>query len=345
MDITSVEVIRRPGVAIQVGVAPGEKVELAYGNTLKVNVSFDFRGKKQQVTLYGAIGSRGWAGFGEIIHGEATIDLPESPTDFTPCQRSVSILITETIKPGTDYDLYVKIDEYPGAGMPQVDDVINIVGIPPTYELLEETIYPYAYVYDGPSDVSTFTFKSDPFTPAKWIAGKLAAAVEAEVKKAGGRVMEMRVYVDKSPLLWTDWQIEVVGVPASTAGLGVSVGIAWWAVAILAVLAIILIIVITWSIKTIAESFTHKALSPELKATWSRESLISVIGDFEAKLERTPTPPEELQKKSDEELRDYCDQLAEAVVPSKVSWWPIAIGAGVAAVGIGIALATRKSSK
>ena len=342
MDITSMEVIRCPGVAITV--VTGEKVELTYGDTLKVNVSFDYRGLAGSATLYGAIGTRGWAGFNEILHGEVSIDLSESRTDFSRCERSVKIPITSDIKPGTDYDLYVKIKEYKEAGAPEVSDCIDIVGIPPTYELLEETIHPYAYVYDGPCNVSTFTFKTDPFTPAKWIAGKLATAVETEVKKAGGRVIEMRVYVDRSPLLWTDWQIEVVGVPASTAGLGVSVGIAWWAVAILAALAIILIIVITWAIKTIADTFKHKPLSEEIKAAWSKETLISAINDFEEKLDRTPTPPEELEKKSDKELRDYCNELAQEIVPPGVSWWPIAIGAGVVVVGIGVAMATRRTT-
>jgi len=216
--------------------------------------------------------------------------------------------------------------------MPEVDDAINIVGMPPTFELLEETIYPYAYVYDGPCDVSTFTFKTDPFTPANWIAGKLAANIEKKVKEAGGRVMEMRVYVDKSPLLWTDWRIEVVGTPApTTAGVGMPVGIAWWAVAILAALAIVLIIVITWAIKTVVSSFTHKPISEEVKKAWSKETLISAIGDFEEKLKRTPTPPEDLEKKSDQELRDYCDELAEAVAPTVPG-----AGLAIAIIGAGI---------
>lgn len=221
-------------------------------------------------------------------------------------------------------------------GKPQVDDVIDIVGIAPTFKLLEETIYPYAYVYDGPCEVSTFTFTTIPFTPASWIAGRLATHVEDEVKKAGGRVMEMRVYVDENLLRpWTNWRIEVVGIPPATAGVGMALGIAWWAIAILAALAILLTIVITWAIKTIVSSFTHKALSEEIKATWSRESLISVIGDFETKLERTPTPPEELEQKSDQELRDYCNELASAIAPS-VGGAGLALAlAGVGVLGLG----------
>jgi len=334
MNITGVEVIRRnPSMAV-IGVVAGEKIELTYGDTIKVNVQFEYRGLAETVTLYGAIGNRGLLGFDEILHNEVSIVLPESPTDFTLCQRSVDIPITSDISPGTDYDLYCKLLEYPEAGMPEVDDVIDIVGIPPTYELLEETIYPYAYVYDGDAEVSTFTFKSDPFTPAAWIADLLAIHVKDEVKKAGGRVMEMRVYVDKTPLLWADWRIEVVGVPpAPTAGVAISVGIAWWAVAILAALAIALIIVITWAIKTIVSLFTHKPLSPEIKEPMSRETLISLIGDFEEKLELTPTPSEELEEKSDQELRDYCDELAEKVVPPVPDEWLPLILIGVLGVG------------
>lgn len=345
LSITGIEVIRGnhdSNMELAVQAAPGEKVELTYGDSLRVNVRLDYKGPALEATLYGAIGVRG-IGFDERVAGDAPAHFTKSDV-FTPWSGSVEIPITADIKPGTNYDIYCKLKEYPGAGMPRVDDVITITGIPPTFELLEETIYPYAYVYDGPCDVSTFTFKTDLFTPASWIAGRLATHVKDEVRKAGGRVMEMRVYVDKSPLLWTDWRIEVVGVPAATAGLGTSLGIAWWAIAILAALAIALIIVITWLLKTIVSSFTHKTLSEEIKKTWSRETLISVIGDFEEKLKRTPTPPEDLEKKSDDELRTYCDQLAETIAPAP------GLGLVIAAVGVlgaltlvGFAMAKRET--
>jgi hypothetical protein len=329
MNIIGLEVLPGSPGGLAIGAVPPEKVELTYGQKLRVNTSFGYRGLATKVTLYGSIGHRDWIQFWEDCVSEQPIDLPESK-EFTPCVASVDIPITADISPGSDYDIYCKIKEYPGAGLPQVDDVITITGMPPTFELLEETIYPYAYVYDGKCDVCTFTFRTDPFTPASWIAGKLAAACENEVEKAGGRVMEMRVYVDRSPLLWTDWRIEVVGIPPkTTAGVAMSLGIAWWAIAIIAALAIILIIVITWSIKTIVSSFTHKPISEEIKATWSKDTLIKVIGDFETKLERTPTPPEELEKKSEDELRKYCDELASAIAPA-----PGGLGLAIAAAGV-----------
>ena len=345
MNITGVEVIRRnPGVAA-IGVVAGERVELTYGDNLRVNVSFDYRGLAGNATLYVAIGNAGWAGFDEILHNEVSIGLPESLMEFISCERSVDIPITADISPGTGYDLYVKIKEYPEAGAPEVDGVIDIVGIPPTYELLEETIFPYAYVYDGDTEVSTFTFKTDLFTPADWVSSRLADAVKEQVEKDGGRVVEMRVYVDKTPLLWADWRIEIEGIPPKAGGIAMSLGIAWWAIAILAALAIALIIVITWAIKTIVSSFTHKPLSEEIKKAWSRETLISAIGDFEEKLERTPTPPEDLEDKSDQELRDYCNRLAEEIVPPEISLLPLAVIGGLGVLGIGVAAALAARPK
>ena len=340
MDITSVEVIKRPGVAIEV--VTGEKVELTYGDTLKVNTSFDFRGAAGTVTLYGAIGTRGWAGFNEILHGQASIKLPDSRTVFTPCEGSVNITITSDIDPGTDYDLYVKIKENPEAGMPEVDDAIDIVGMPPTYELLEETIYPYAYIYNGDAEVSTFTFKTPAFVPSEWASGKLTKAAEEEVRKQGGRVLELRVYVDKTPLLWTDWQIEVIGTPLAE-GVGTAVGIPIWVAILIAALAIAgLVIIITWAIKTIHKEFEHHPGLSDVKPGWDKETLIKTIHDSEEYWKRTLTPAETLEGMSEDELRDYLDKMAEEEVPSGISWWPIAIGAGVVVLGVGAALATRK---
>ena len=76
-------------------------------------------------------------------------------------------------------------------------------------------------------------------------------------------------------------------------------------------------------------------LSPEIKEAWSRGTLIGTINDFEVKLERTPTPPEEFEEMSDQELRDYCDQLAEQIVPPEVSWLPLAILGGLGLLGVG----------
>ncbi len=337
LSITGVQVIRGnhdANMGLAVEAAPGEKVGLTYGDSLRVNVRLDYKGPALEATLYGAIGVRG-IGFDEKVTGEAPAIFTKSD-NFAPWSGSVEIPISADIAPGADYDIYCKIKEYPGAGMPQVDDVITITGIPPTFELLEETIYPYAYIYDGDAEVSTFTFKTDPFTPASWIAGRLADHFENEVRKAGGRVMEMRVYVDRSPLLWTDWRIEVVGIsPKTTAGLGMSLGLVWWAAILVVAFAIIAVIIVaTLATKTIVGLFKRKPGLEDVKVGWGKETLIKTIQDSEEYWERTPTPIETLEEMSETDLRHLLNEIAEEEVVPPVEGLGLAIAAA-AVLGLG----------
>jgi len=78
MNITGIEVIR-PGVAI--GVVAGEKIELTYGDTLRVNVLFWYRGLARKTILEGAIGKlhafpTDWLEV--LLMSGTTIEIPES---------------------------------------------------------------------------------------------------------------------------------------------------------------------------------------------------------------------------------------------------------------------------
>jgi len=160
-------------------------------------------------------------------------------------------------------------------------------------------------------------------------------------------MLEMRVYVDKSPLLWSNWQIDVISTPPeTTAGLGTSVGIVWWVAIILVILALCLLVVLTYYFIIKPLTYKHKGISPELKEPMSRETLLTLAHDYEVKLEETkpeftPTPPEEVEAMSDDELRDYCDLMAEWIAPAKegIPWELIAILGGVAVLGVGAAVA------
>jgi len=329
MNITGIEIIRNnPGVVADV--ITGEKVELTYGDTLRVNVSLEYRGRAQVVTLYGAIGVRG-IGFLEKVSGEANLNLLGSPEEFSPRAGSVDIAITSDISPGTGYDIYCKIREYPEAGLPEVDDVIDIVGIPPEYELIQHHIFPYAYIYDGDVEVTTATFKSDPFTPAAWLGDKFARKLEEEVRARGGRPLEVKVYVDTTPLFWTDFRVEVVGTPlGAEVTSGIAVGIPVWLAIILVALAIIaVIVVVTLAIKTIVGLFKTYPGLHEVKPGWGKETLMLTIHDSEEYWERPLTPIETLEGMSETELRDYLDDISEEEVPPEVAWLPLAIIGGL----------------
>lgn len=209
------------------------------------------------------------------------------------------------------------------------------VVVPEEYKLIQHTIHHWAYVYDGKAEVCPFEFKLWPeqIPGAPWLGKKIANAFASKLEAEGSKLLELKVYEDTTPTFWTNYRVEVTATASPIA----------WALVIYAVLAILFIIAITFLVKTIHTLFfEHKPLSDEIKKTWDKETLIAVIGDFEAKLDLSPTSAEELESMSSGGLREYCDQLAEIVAPpAKPSVWPWVIAgvAGVVAVG---ALVARK---
>ena len=132
MQVTGLQIFR-PGYG-WVLLGDEEKRILAAGDVLQVSITVPYKGPTQEFTLYGSIGQRGVLGFDEILIGRAPLACPESPNTFTPVEGSVDIPITVAqfmgiggISPGTDYDLYVKIEEKPDV-MAEIDDVIDITG-------------------------------------------------------------------------------------------------------------------------------------------------------------------------------------------------------------------------
>ena len=335
MAITSLEVIR--GNTDAVAAVVGEVLELTYGDTLRITVAIEYQGPALSFPLYGAIGNRlpfpeYVGGFDEILHGEATLELPAC-YDFTPFSAYVDIPITEAIDPGKGevgegYDIYCKIIDHEDAGRPEVDNVITIGGIPPDYQLIQDTVYHWSYVYEGPAEVCTFEFKLGPeqIPGTEWLGKKIVDHFVSELKKEKSKLLWLKVWENKTPIFTTDYIVEV-GASASPIG---------WTPIIYAVLGIIGLFAILFVITRIYEMFFKPApLSEELKKTMSRETLILMANDFEEFLERPITPVEELDKKSDQELRDYCDQLAVVIVPgAPVSKWWLLGAAAVAVAGI-----------
>ncbi|MBA7666883.1 hypothetical protein ES703_74966 [subsurface metagenome] len=240
----------------------------------------------------------------------------------------------------------IHIDIYSGAE--KLDDLqfgnrfdIFVEVPPPEYDLIQHTIYPYAYIYTGDVEVTTATFKTDPFTPAAWMADKFASKLEDEVRARGGRPLELKVYVDKSPLFWTNFRIEVVGTPlGAEVASGIAVGIPIWLAIILVCLAIIAVIIVaTLAIKTIVGLFTTYPGLHDVKPGWGKETLILAIQDSEDFWERPLTPLATLEGMSEADLRDYLDQIAEEEVKPEVAWLPLAIVGGLVVLGVGAAVA------
>ncbi|GAJ01615.1 unnamed protein product, partial [marine sediment metagenome] len=250
----------------------------------------------------------------------------------------------------------VSLLDYREAGHPTEVDVIDIVGIPPTYELIQHTIHPASYVWEGEEEVCIIEF---PLTPeqipfTQWGGLKLADMFANAVEAEGNSLLEVKVYEDTTPLFWTNYRVEIMAAVASEEQ-GVAAPVWPWLVAIGAILVklpwafiikgtltIIGIWLVGWIVEKLIKAVDrviHKppALTDEIIEGLGREDLIPMILYKAPRLE----PPyevteEELEAMSDDGLRALLKELRDRQAP-EVSWWPLVIVGGVAVVGVGVA--------
>ncbi len=364
MIITGFEVIKRnPGVA-PVGVVAGETLPIKVGDTVRVHLTVDYRGQEVDGAIWTAIG---WQvgilikEFIEVFNIRTPVHFDASE-DFVTYQIDCDVPITDIGGYAIEFglygnilDMYAKIMEVPGTDIftDIIMGAIEVLEVPAPldYELIQHTTYHFAYIYDGDVEVTTATFKTGPFTPAAWVADKFAGKLEEEVRAKGGRPLEVKVYVDKTPLLWTNFKVEVVSTPigglTEVAPLNIGVGIAPWLAIILVSLAITAVIIVaTLAFETVMDRIQRKPGLHEVKQAWGKEALTLDVQDAEQYWERTPTPPEELAGMSEEELRDLLDKIAEEEMPPAADMWPLLLLAGLGVVGVGgLAVASAMKKK
>lgn len=123
LKINSIEQLME---GIGVAALPGEKLTVMIGDTVRVRATIDYRGPGLSDTFYGAIGNREFYGFDEVTHGSIPISLPSS-IDWASFELAVDIPV-----PNRDglFDLYVKLIDHLEAGLPELSDVIEVIGIP-----------------------------------------------------------------------------------------------------------------------------------------------------------------------------------------------------------------------
>jgi len=202
---------------------------------------------------------------------------------------------------------------------------------PPDYQLIQHTIYPWAYVFEGDAERCTFEFKLTPeqIPGTEWIGERIVNAFVDELQKEGSRLLELKVYEDITPTFWTNYRVEVTATASPIV----------WAVVVYAVLAILILVAVIFTIKAVDDFVHHrKPLSEETKRTFSRETVTAMI------LELSPeTPPETLAAMSDQELRDLLNNRLAEEAAVGIPWKWIAIGGGAALLLAGaVALITRR---
>lgn len=196
------------------------------------------------------------------------------------------------------------------------------------YELIQHTIYYWAYVYEGDAEVCTFEFKLTPeqIPGTEWLGLRIANTFASELEKQGSKLLELKVYEDTSPIFWTNYRVEV------TAGASPL----WWNAIIIGLLAILFVVAIYFTIKLVDRVFFHrKPLSEETKRTFSRDTLTAMV------LELSPeTSPQTLAAMADQELRDFLNNLL--VGKKGIPWKWIAIGGIAGLLLIGGLVLTKK---
>lgn len=111
--------------SIGVAALPGEKLTVAIGDTVRVRATVDYRGPRLDDYFYGAIGNREFYGFDEVTNNDVPITLPSS-IDWLSYELTVDIPAPN--RAGL-FDLYVKISGHTEAGLPEVSNVIEVIGV------------------------------------------------------------------------------------------------------------------------------------------------------------------------------------------------------------------------
>jgi len=374
MRITSIEVIRgNPGVAgnpVALGVPIGEKLPVEVGDTVRVHMVVDHRGPLiENAEVYTAIGWDTGIVIPEFVEAYVgrTPDLTfDESLDFITYEMVCDVPIDPVLMPlefalyGSSLDIYAKIINVPGPDIftPYEYKVIEVAGVEEgEYELIQHTIHPAAYVYEDEAEICTIQFplgpEQDPFS--QWggltIAEAFANAVEAE----GNSLLEVKVYEDTTPLLWTNYRVEIKAAVASeeqgvaiwpwlVAIGGILLTLPWGKI-ILGVLGILGIWIAGWVIERLIKSVDrviHKpsSLTDEVIDALGREDLIPMIL-YKAPRGEPPyeVSPEELEAMSDDGLRALLKELRDRQVAEEVNWLPVAVVAGLGVLGVGAVVA------
>ncbi|MBA7702659.1 hypothetical protein ES703_111428 [subsurface metagenome] len=221
----------------------------------------------------------------------------------------------------------VVVDSYEGALCTTTTEV------PPEYELIQETIYPWAYTFEGDAETCIFDFTLTPeqIPGTEWLGERIVDSFVSELEKEGSRLLELRVYRDTTPTWWTNYRVEITATASPLA----------WNLIIIGVLAVLFIVAIIFAIKAVESLIYHrKGLDEETKKTFSRDTLVAMILDVAPE-----TLPETLEGMEDQELRDLLNQLLAELAPPISPWAILALVGVLGVVGVGATVALAGTPK
>ena len=212
--------------------------------------------------------------------------------------------------------------------------------VPPEYELIQHTIYPHAYFYEGEAEVgvATFSLPVGPPPIVDWIGAKIANALADKVEEEGSRMLELKLY-SRTTVPWVNYRLEATAAVTPQEGIAiwpVLAALPWKAIITAAIFAAIAILVTNLVILPVLRLFFGRqpGLSEEVKKQWMKETLIGCIIDLRPAYSR-----EELEAMTDQELRDVLNEVyKEEVPPGGIPWWGWCLIGGVGIAGGALAL-------
>ena len=124
-------ILRQAGIELVregIAVPAGQRLPVAIGDIVRVHAIVEYRGPILSDTFYGAIGNR-VVFFDEIWVGTTPVSFPQS-YDYLSYELTVDIPVTAIgLFPWTPglFDLYVKLVNNLGAGLPELSNVIEVL--------------------------------------------------------------------------------------------------------------------------------------------------------------------------------------------------------------------------
>lgn len=237
--------------------------------------------------------------------------------------------------------LSVKSAAPPVVGWQLLDSTtVGVTAGPPVsdWELIQHTIYYWAYFYEGAAGKCEFEFtlppEEIPWTEsiAKKVVEELASRLEAE----GSKLLEFKIYLDRAGPLWSRWKGEITVADIEQGGVsGIAIAPALaaampWIIKGAIIAAVVLVIYFAIISPIITVFFKPKTLSEDVKRQWERETLILAITDLRPAYSR-----QALEEMTDQELRDLLNEVYEEEVgpPAGISWLWVALIGGLAVSG------------
>ncbi len=237
--------------------------------------------------------------------------------------------------------LGVKSAAPPVVGWQLLDSTtVGVTAGPPVsdWELIQHTIYYWAYFYEGDAGVCEFEFTLPPeeFPWTESIARKVIEELASRLEAEGSKLLELKIYLDRAGPLWSRWKGEITVADIEQEGVsGIAIAPALvaalpWIIKGSIIAAVVLVIYFAIVKPIITVFFKPKTLSEDIKKRWSRETIILAIMDLRPAYSR-----ETLEEMTDQELRDVLNEIyAEEVgAPAGLSWMWVALIGGLAVSG------------